>query len=160
MTASEECRARYELYGPMRWEDIDLVRKGIECFARVVLRDEGRTHAVSMVVGELLENAIKHGSVGGPVELVVQLEAPEHYVRVRSRMGEDPAAYDTLREMIDWIGTFERPLEAYQARIREVVRLGSNGGLGLVRIAHEGHCALDYHLDQAHHAVDVVARFL
>ena len=153
-------RAAYELTGALRWEDVDLVRKGIECFARVVLRDDMRTHAVSMVAGELLENAIKHGANDEPVGLEVRMQNGDLRIIVRSAGSAMEGGVDGLREIIDWIHSFDHPLEAYQQRIRDVVRSGHAGGLGLVRIAHEGHCALDYEIDPAANTVSVVARFL
>jgi len=102
-----------------------------------------------MVSAELLENAVKYsrkvpgirpriqyGLVGGEDRVVVSVANPT------SPDGGDAKA---LISNIRWLRDLGDPADAYAQRMREVFEgRVSDGGLGLVRIAYEGGCELDW----------------
>jgi hypothetical protein len=84
------------------WRNVDLMRSSIQSCFTAVFRDLDGCHAMSMVTGELLENAMKYGH-WGESEQVFRL-------RLQSSMGQGEA------------GNKIRPLRKELARLRTVLR--------------------------------------
>lgn len=113
--------------------------------------DEG--YGLCMVARELLENAVKYGSYseGEPkIELAVEVAPQEVTVEVKSPVGVGSDDLQLFDRTVQWIRGFQDPFEAYVERLKlaSAHAWGSGkGGLGLTRIAYEGHCTVDFYLD-------------
>jgi len=132
-----------------RWQVVDILRTAVyQCLA--VVFDAGDfAEVVSMVVGELVENALKHGAWNGEVqpgggEARLRISSAESGVQVEVTnpisLGAHP---ETLFALLERIRAAPSPQEAYVERLREVARdVTVRGGLGLMRIAYEASAAL------------------
>ncbi|HUS69032.1 MAG TPA: hypothetical protein VMZ28_31060 [Kofleriaceae bacterium] len=126
------------------WRNVDVIRSSVQnCFSAVFV-DLAGCHALSMVTGELLENAIKYGH-WRQREQVFRLriagDARHAQVVVENPAIEESGHVERLQRAIDWIRSFPTPADAYRARLREIADLVDTGGtrqLGLVRVAYEG----------------------
>ncbi len=132
-----------------RWQVVDVLRTAVyQCLA-AVFDVESFAEVVSMVVGELVENALKHGAwdgdaepKGAPARLRILSEAAGVQVEVTNPLpeGADP---QLVFSMLDRINTAATPQDAYVARLREVARdVTVRGGLGLMRIAYEASASI------------------
>jgi hypothetical protein len=138
-----------DLLIPPDWKRIELVRKAVgfcvwAAFGRGDLRD-----SVSMVSAELLENAVKYSTPSSEVSISVTEEPDRVVVAVTNEVEEGSPHIGLLKKRLDWAHAFPTPAEAYMAALSEVfdqneLAPSGEGGLGLVRIAYEGGCTLDY----------------
>lgn len=151
--ASEEAFS-FSLDLPVRneWRNVELLRTSVEnCFQAVFADLDGKT-AISMVTGELLENALKYGDwesaeASRAFRLRVAGDREHAVVTVQNPVkAGDPG----LREVIDtvaWIRSFKSPGDAYRARLLEIAQSedgdASPSRLGLVRVAYEGNCTVE-----------------
>jgi hypothetical protein len=132
-----------------RWQVVDVLRTAVyQCLA-VVFDADSFAEVVSMVVGELVENALKYGAWNGAAEP----KGTEARLRISGRpAGVEievknplPAGANTalLFTMLERIKAAPSPQEAYVERLREVARdATASSGLGLMRIAYEAGCNL------------------
>ena len=133
------------------WRNVELLRTSVEnCFQAVFADLDGKT-AISMVTGELLENALKYGDwesadAARAFRLRVTGDRAHAVVTVQNPVkAGDPG----LREVLDtvaWIRSFKSPGDAYRARLLEIAQTegdASPSRLGLVRVAYEGNCAVE-----------------
>jgi hypothetical protein len=134
--------------------DWDAIQRAWEpCRAYLTARglDDDSAYALCMVVQELLENAVKYGDFGdGDARIHLELSGTRDGVtiEVHSPLDDEPTGLDRLDSMIQWIRGFQSPFEAYVERLKEVAgRPFDHGesGLGLVRMAYEGQCILDFY---------------
>jgi hypothetical protein len=130
------------------WRNVDVIRTSVQnCFSAVFV-DLAGCHALSMVTGELLENAIKYGHwrQGEQVfRLRISGDASHASVVVQNPATEESGHVARLQRAIDWIRGFSDPADAYRARLREIADTVETGGtrqLGLVRVAYEGNGVL------------------
>ena len=137
-----------------RWQVVDVLRTAVfQCLA-VVFDGEAFAEMVSMVVGELVENALKHGFWSGDAEpkgteARMRISGASAGVEVEVSnplpMGFAP---QVLFSMLDRIRVAATPQDAYVERLREVARDASaRGGLGLMRIAYEASASLTATVD-------------
>ena len=134
------------------WRNVDLMRASIQSCFTAVFRDLDGCHAMSMVTGELLENAMKYGH-WGESEQVFRLritgDSSHATIVVENPASRASGHVDRLQQAIDWIRSFPNPRDAYRARLREIAdaEVGQTRQLGLVRVAYEGNgllsCAFD-----------------
>ncbi len=106
----------------------------------------------TMVICELVENAIKYGDDrggrGGRVQLLVTIDNQVITIQVVNRTGQE--ARQHLRQLdrtLQWIRGYQDPFQAYIERVKEISReLASQNrsGLGIVRIAYEARAAIDF----------------
>ncbi len=132
------------------WKNIDLLRTSVQnCFAAVFSDIDG-CHTVSIVTGELLENAMKYGSwknTDKPVSfrLLVEGDKKTTTVSVDNPITPGDESVDALQTTIAWINQHDSAEEAYRARLLEIASAEDDPGaskLGLVRVAYEGNCTL------------------
>ncbi|MEO1173088.1 MAG: ATP-binding protein [Myxococcota bacterium] len=144
---------------PSDWERIESVRRAVGPALLATLEDADLADAVAMASAELMENAVKHGGKPrGVVNLALSVEAELITLRVTNPSSERTSKVETLIEMVDWIGGFGDPYEAYVQRLARVCEIDdAEGGLGLVRVAYEGRGRLSYEISQER--VDVLAHF-
>lgn len=135
------------------WGEVESVTNEL---ARALDRAGARRISTILVVStELLENAVKYGRRGAPIELLVESSDEETEIKSRNRVdsAEGPAR---VRAIIEMVATYENPAEAYLARLQEIYDADeAEGGLGLVRIAGTGPCKLTCNLDDE--TLEVVA---
>lgn len=138
------------------WRNVDLLRTSVQnCFA-AVFQDMDGSNALSMVTGELLENALKYGAWDEAVEgsgvfrLRVMGGDAKTTVTVQNPVDPTSPALETLTQTLQWIRGYDDPEEAYRARLLQIASAEedlSESGLGLVRIVYEGNCTLDASVD-------------
>lgn len=135
--------------GP-KWKNVELLRSSILNCLAAIFHDSDVTHQVSIVAGELLENAVKYGDWTSKehthFDLRVWGDAHSVHVEVSNPAKPDSKAVDELFHMVKWLEGFPSAQDAYQARLRQLAdgETGDTGSqLGLARILYEGDCVLD-----------------
>jgi hypothetical protein len=133
------------------WRNIDLLRTSVQnCFIAVFADLDG-CHAIAMVTGELLENALKYGdwtsSDRAMFRLRVEGKDPNIQVSVQNPLKKDDPNAISLMKNIEWLSSFPTPEAAYRARMLQIAQdesLDETSGsrLGLARIAFEGNCRI------------------
>ncbi len=125
-----------------QWDRVDRARK----FVARRLADCYEAEIIAMVAAELLENAVKYGRRDTPIELRVNVSPGRYCVSVSNGQALDLTNYDRLVALIAWLESFEDSGDAYLEVLQRSADTGrdssASGGLGLVRIAHEGRCSL------------------
>lgn len=115
------------------------VRKFVERMHQLVAHDLDLGSQIAVGVHELLENATLH-SVDGEVVLRVELDDARR-VTIRTRNRVRPDDVERVRTVISEI-TVGDPMQYYLAAMKRP-RRGTNGGLGLGRIAVESEMDLE-----------------
>lgn len=131
------------------WASVDLLRTSVQSCFTAVFTDVDGCHALAMVTGELIENAVKYGDWAGAEEQRFRLrvwgEGRQARVSVENPVrGGDAKAEEVLRTL-GWMRGFASPGDAYRAKLLEIAATDRDRGkskLGLVRIAYEGNCIL------------------
>jgi hypothetical protein len=148
------------------WKNVDLLRTSVQnCFIAVFADLDG-CHAIAMVTGELLENALKYGNWASGDRAMFRLRvvgnAGNIEVSVQNPLKPDDLNAPTLVHSIEWINSFPKPEAAYRARMLQIGEDESAEAtpsrLGLARIAFEGNCRLSAKIDNG--AVTVSALLL
>lgn len=104
---------------------------------------------ITMITGELLENAIKYGSIKSDILYSISIESKTITVEVKNPIEE--SSDENLRRLdriIQWIRGYQNPFEAYVEKLKEVAAKpleDSTSGLGLTRIAYEGQSIVDFY---------------
>src|SRR5688572_21873310 len=131
------------------WRNIDLLRTSVQnCFIAVFADLDG-CHAIAMVTGELLENALKYGDWTSGDRAMFRLRVHGHEgnieVSVQNPLKTNDASAANLMSSLEWLNSFAKPEQAYRARMLQIAQDDSEGApsrLGLVRIAFEGNCRI------------------
>lgn len=138
------------------WRNIDLLRTSVQnCFIAVFADLDG-CHAIAMVTGELLENALKYGDWSNTDRAVFRLRVegkdPNIQVSVQNPLVKDNVHGQNLKKQIEWLASFPTPEAAYRARMLQIAQDESDEGspsrLGLARIAFEGNCRISAKIEQ------------
>lgn len=131
------------------WANFDLLRTSVQSCVTAMFGELDGRHALAMVTGELIENAIKYGDWTGAearqFHLRVWGEGRAVYVVVENPVRAGDRNADEVLRTLGWVRGFPSAIEAYRARLLEVAaadRDPSTSKLGLVRIAYEGDCKL------------------
>ena len=138
-----------------KWERIESVRiAGDQFLTRAGVSAE-KVQAVTMVISELIENAIKYGCYSTSADkIVAKINLDENIITVEVLNPVEKGNYHHLKELdrvIQWIRGFQNPFEAYIERVQEVSRKplkDEESGLGLARIAYEGQSIIDFFLNE------------
>lgn len=118
--------------------------------------DPDAAYSLCMVVLELLENGVKYGAFRSQkdrIRLRITVR-PDTFTAIEVSTpvdADDSLHLRRLDAMVQWIRGFQNPFEAYVERLKQVAasQQGMNeSGLGLVRIAYEGQCILDFIVDE------------
>jgi anti-sigma regulatory factor (Ser/Thr protein kinase) len=139
---------RLDLTVPADWNRIDRVREVVAGCLGTLCEEDEVADALSMVSAELLENAIKYGDAARPeilFSLALRAEPAQLVVTVANTTGGDPRNVHALHSRIAWLQGFSSPAEAYVAALGDLYNRADStiaGGLGLVRVAHEGGCTV------------------
>lgn len=138
------------------WRNVDLLRTSVQNCFTAIFSDIDGCHALAMVTGELLENAIKYGDwlsqPGGSFRLRVWGEGARGaaggrsaHVSVENPVRDDDPGVAALLATIRRIEGFPSPKDAYRAKLLQIAEATGDIGesrLGLVRIVYEGSCTL------------------
>ncbi|MDB4952483.1 MAG: hypothetical protein JWO36_52 [Myxococcales bacterium] len=150
MSKSDEFGFSIDLTVRNEWRNVDLLRTSVQNCFTAVFADLDGCHAIAMVTGELLENALKYGDwVSGDramFRLRVNGGSGNIDVSVSNPMREGDTNAPALLKAIEWINGFAKPEQAYRARMLQIAQNDEEtqpSRLGLVRIAFEGNCRLD-----------------
>lgn len=110
----------------------------------------------TMVVCELVENAIKYGvfkDADDRIEVHVAVTSSTISVQVAHRCPETGGgALGDLDRTVQWLRSYQAPFEAYVARMKAISREpleADKSGLGLARITYEGRALLDFYVDES-----------
>ncbi|MFO0757115.1 MAG: hypothetical protein U0359_11535 [Byssovorax sp.] len=134
-----------DVFAQNEWANVERLRGAAERCLLAATGDAELGSAVSIIVAELGENAIKYGCWGGPTQTFrVKITAEGEGIRV-----EVECPWSADRSIADLLDTVARlrahptARDAYQARVREI-EAGRDGGsrLGLLRLAYETGCCL------------------
>ena len=164
---TEDHPVRFHLELPMgpEWRNIELLRSAILNCLVAVFDDPDLSNSVGTVTSELLENAIKYGewSLQGVRYLVLVAKGTHDAVEIEVKSPLAPASpdYAELVKTIAEIAAFPSPRDAYIARMLEIADAPSGTGvsrMGLARIAYEGPCRLEAHLEGGMLSVKAVVR--
>jgi len=154
MSKTDEFGFSIDLTVRNEWKNIDLLRTSVQNCLIAVFADLDGCHAIAMVTGELLENALKYGDWTSGDRAMFRL-------RVHGRQGNievsvqnplktnDPHA-ESLRSALEWLASFPKPEAAYRARMLQIAQEENDAApskLGLVRIAFEGNCKISSKVD-------------
>ena len=135
------------------WDQIDKVREECSKFLTDHSLPGDAVDALSMVVHELLENAIKYGNYEkseSRITFTLEISRKDVTVEVVNPIhGDDTPHFKMLDKTIQWIRGYQNPFEAYAEKLKEVsIRpiKDMESRLGLVRIAYEGQSILDFYV--------------
>ncbi len=138
-----------------QWEELNKVRDSVETFLSKHHMSVDDIHAMIMVSSELVENAIKYLNVQKWDDLIdfsVDIEENNIIIEVKNRIaGEDDLHLKKLDSTIQWIRSFQNPLQAYVERLKLVSSKdvdSTESGLGMTRIAYEGQSLIDFYVDE------------
>src|SRR4030067_309567 len=102
--------------------------------------------AITMVMHELLENAIKYGNYESSDSLIsytLKIGKKNITIEVTNPIfGDESRHFKTLDKTIQWIRGYQNPFEAYIEKLKQVSVMpldDKESGLGLVRVAYEAH---------------------
>ena len=137
------------------WRNVDLLRTSVQNCFTAVFADVDGCHAIAMVTGELLENALKYGDWLGGDRAMFRLRVHGTKdnmvtVSVQNPLEKSDANAQALMSSIEWINSFPKPEAAYRARMMQIAQSedeAPTSKLGLARIAFEGTCRLAAHVD-------------
>lgn len=136
------------------WKNIDLLRTSVQnCFIAVFADLDG-CHAIAMVTGELLENALKYGdwNSGDRAQFRLRVHGREGNIEVsvQNPLKETDPNAAALMSSLEWLSGFPKPDQAYRARMLQIAQEEGDAApskLGLVRIAAEGNCKITARTD-------------
>ena len=133
------------------WRNVDLLRTSVQNCFTAVFADVDGCHAIAMVTGELLENALKYGDWASGDRAMFRLRVHGRAnqvveVSVQNPLKDADTHATTLLKAVEWINGFQKPEQAYRARMLQIAQNDEEtqpSRLGLVRIAFEGNCRLE-----------------
>ena len=135
------------------WEEIQRVRDECHDHLRGMHLSGETTDAVTMVINELLENALKYGNYDNPdarITYKLLIDKNNIIMEVTNPIfDDDDTNFRLLDKTIQWIRGYQNPFEAYVEKLREVsIRPIDNreSGIGLVRAAYEGQSIIDFYI--------------
>ncbi len=139
---------RIELLVPSEWSRVEAVRQATDLAVRSVSRfaPEELATSLSIVAGELMENAVKYGRADRAVAFAMRREPDRVVVMVTNVVDDANASAERLKRRVDWLSSFESPRAAFLASI-EGLDAETGSGLGLARIMNEGECHLSCAID-------------
>jgi len=145
----------FNLSIPAKWEKLDSVRDKAEAFLYKNEFNKEQVYAMVMTTSELAENAIKYGDsdcTDACVQISLSVRTKEVIIEVKNKIKDiNDSDLKKLDEDIQWIRGFQSHYEAYLEKIKHVSGKSledGESGLGLVRIAYEGQCILDFYINE------------
>lgn len=136
------------------WEEIEEVRNSSREFLKAHKLSDSIMDALTMVVSELVENAIKYGSYPAGETINISISVKKNIIIVEVKNPIDESGIPFLRhldETIQWIRGYQDPFESYIIKLRQISSKSLQDlecGLGLVRISFEGRSILDFYVSE------------
>lgn len=136
------------------WEEIENVRNTGREFLKTHKLSDDIMDALTMVMSELVENAIKYGSFPGGEKIDITIAVQKHLIIIEVKNPIDDSGIPFLRhldETIQWIRGYQDPFESYIIKLRQISSKSLQDmecGLGLVRISFEGRSILDFYVSE------------
>lgn len=126
------------------WRNVARASEAVALLVLGIYGDDDLRDALAMVSGELLENAIKYAQPRTRVKLAIHEETSDIVVAVTNDvLGAEEVR--RLEDRIAWLRAHETAAAAYmEALTLASMTPGASGGLGILRIAYEGGCGIDY----------------
>lgn len=157
MSSTKDFAFSIDLTVRNEWKNIDLLRTSVQNCFTAVFADLDGCHAIAMVTGELLENALKYGNWSQQDRTMFRLrvtgQSENVEIAVQNPLRPDDPNAASLEKSITWINSFPKAEQAYRARLLQIAQEDADAApssrLGLVRIAHEGNCKLSMAIDNA-----------
>jgi len=136
------------------WGELENVRDNIRNFLEQQNVPADDVYSGVMITSELVENAIKYGdeSDSPDIQVYAEFEKGEITIEVRNHIRDsEDENLQKLDRAIQWVNGFQFPFEAYIEKLKYVSSKNleeGESGLGLVRIAYEGHANIDFYVDE------------
>jgi hypothetical protein len=136
------------------WEEIEQVRNSCREFLKAHSLSENIMDSLTMVVSELVENAIKYGSFRSDGSIDISIAVEKNIIIIEVKNPIDTTGLPFLRhldETIQWIRGYQDPFESYIIKLRQISSKSLQDmecGLGLVRISFEGRSILDFYVSE------------
>lgn len=136
------------------WSQLKNLRAEIREFLEKKSLSKKQIDAMEMVSCELAENAIKYGVYPEPddtIDVEMDIKNSTVIIEVKHKVNPDDVNLQILDSRIQWIRSFQNPFQAFVDRLKFVSGkplADSESGLGLVRIAYEGHSILDFYFSE------------
>jgi len=136
------------------WEEIENVRNTGRKFLKSHKLSDEIMDALTMVISELVENAIKYGSfpAGGKIDISIAIQKSLVIIEVKNPIDDTGIPFlRHLDETIQWIRGYQDPFESYIIKLRQISSKSLQDlecGLGLVRISYEGRSILDFYVSE------------
>jgi hypothetical protein len=134
------------------WSNVSLIVTSVQNCFNAMFADVDGSHAIAMISGELLENAIKYGSWSGDgraFRLHISGSAGLAEIVVENPVAEMDRATELLATLAK-LSAYPSAAEAYRAKLLEVAERPDDPAiskLGLARVAYEGNCQLKASVD-------------
>ncbi|MBN2195222.1 MAG: hypothetical protein JW751_20565 [Polyangiaceae bacterium] len=120
------------------WTYVETAREFGRIFCERTLQDQDLAQRVRMVLGEILENAVKYSVADGESDVEVWLQFDGQRLIITCLSTPDPTHLLILRRELEHIRAFD-PEAAYLAAFQRVAREpNAEAPLGLARMRHEG----------------------
>jgi hypothetical protein len=135
-----------------QWQDIESIRQDVAALVATAHDPDFEPERVAMVAAELLENAMGHGDKTQTSHVYFSLMQQDGclHIRVRNTI-KDPDDLKKINALLAWIASCESKRIAYQTLLLKVFDSEQAiGGIGLARIAYEGHCDLECNKQNDH----------
>lgn len=137
------------------WKEIEPIRLESSKFLEGHKFSADTVNALTMIVSELIENAIKYGLFVQPEgQVSVNIQVGRKVITVEVSNPVDSSTYNNLKKLdrtIQWIRGYQDPFEAYLDKLKEIAKkpiADEESGLGLVRIAYEGRGIIDFFVSE------------
>ncbi len=137
------------------WDQIETARMDCTKFLIDSGFSEDVIDAVSLCLGELLENAIKYGNFdkkGEDIVFTITIDSGSITVEVTNPVSDTNIDHlNKLDKTIQWIRGYQNSFEAYIKKLKEISMRSlddKESGLGLTRIAYESQSILDFYVSE------------
>jgi hypothetical protein len=148
---SQSIMFQIELPLTSEWKNVELLRSSVLNCLTTIFSNHDFCRTISMVTGELLENALKFGDWSDRSSFRLKVFGSEDRVTIEvfNPVPSGDPRVEKLLGTIRWLEQMDDPKGAFLARLGELAQSNdeAESGIGLVRIAYEGDCTLTASLD-------------
>jgi hypothetical protein len=136
---------------------VSVVRRFVESFYALILKDPATTDRMALATHELLENAVKYSSDGETgVRVEVDQKPSPWEIRIRTWNRACPEDISVLEQRSKRFSSAADMFTLYQELMAEASKRDEGSGLGLARICSEAEMQLAFEIDESQ--VCVLAR--
>lgn len=138
------------------WSSVNVVHNECSNFLKSIDIKPQSRDAMSIVVSELLANAVKYGSYTkekNTIDFSLVISNRDIIAKVSNPIRSiDEKNLSNLDKTIQWIRGYHNPFQAYVSRLlrnNSKDLKASERGLGLLRVSYVGESIIDFYLDEA-----------